>query len=281
MPLKASVVIPTYNEGKDIGACLISLQEQTYYNFEVIVVDDGSTDDTLTQVGFFDNIKVIKGKHKGPGFSRNLGAKKAKGEILIFIDADMILTPDYIKNLIKPLDSKLFETPIGTTHEYELCSNSDNLWSRCWGRVKVDERGSKEDCNNFRAIRKDVFIHFGGFDSKYGYADDLSLYYNHGLTSEFAPGTKCYHKNPETLKDVYKQSRWIGASIQSKLVNNYISLVLMLILSPLIILLTAIRKCIKNRECLLFFPMIIFMTYRFFGTFQGVKNKLVHNYNLK
>ena len=77
-----SVVIPTYNEEKDIGLCLSSLKEQSYKNLEVIVVDDGSTDKTREIVKKFKKIKLIEGEHKGPGFSRNIGARHAKGDIL-------------------------------------------------------------------------------------------------------------------------------------------------------------------------------------------------------
>jgi glycosyltransferase involved in cell wall biosynthesis len=97
-----SVVIPTYNEEKDIPECLSSLAKQSYKNKEVIIVDDGSTDKTLEVIKKFKP-RVIKGQHKGPGFSRNLGSKKAKGSILIFVDADMTFDKDYLKNLVLPI----------------------------------------------------------------------------------------------------------------------------------------------------------------------------------
>ncbi|MCW8966769.1 MAG: glycosyltransferase family 2 protein, partial [Candidatus Pacearchaeota archaeon] len=99
---KLSIVIPVYNEEKYIGKCLESLNKQTYKNFEIIIIDDGSTDKTVEIIKKFD-VHLIKGKHKGTAFSRNLGAKSAKGEILIFIDADMTFDKDYLKNLIKPI----------------------------------------------------------------------------------------------------------------------------------------------------------------------------------
>ena len=100
---------------------------------------------------------MLRQKHKGPGIARNLGAKNAKGEILIFVDADMAFHKDYLKNLIKPiLEDKKGEV-IGTTHELEIVNNLKNIWSRCWGKVRVSKKEA-ENVKIFRAIRKNKFL---------------------------------------------------------------------------------------------------------------------------
>ncbi len=214
---KISVIIPVHNEEKDISLCLKSLNEQSFKDFEIIVVDDGSTDNTLGVVKEFSKVGIIKGQHKGPGFSRNLGARAAKGEILVFIDADMTFDKDYLKNLASPI----IKNPkvIGTTHELEIVKNTSNIWSRCWGKIRVSKEEAK-DIKVFRAIRKDIFLKLGGFDPKYGYADDQSLWFNHKVRPVVAKNAVCYHRNPETLRSVYRQSRWIGASIDN-LTNHH------------------------------------------------------------
>ena len=68
MMVIASIIIPTYNEEKDISKCLESLENQAFKDFEIIVVDDGSTDKTREIVRKFKKVKLIKGKHKGPGY---------------------------------------------------------------------------------------------------------------------------------------------------------------------------------------------------------------------
>jgi glycosyltransferase involved in cell wall biosynthesis len=160
---KVSVVIPTYNEERDIGECLKSLGKQSFRNFEIIVVDDGSRDRTREIARKFKKVKLILGAHRGPGFSRNLGARKAGGNILVFVDADMTFDKDYLKNLVNPILKDKTGKIIGTTHDYEVATNTQSWISALWGR----ERVRKEDAhkiNIFRAIRKDKFLELGGFD---------------------------------------------------------------------------------------------------------------------
>src|SRR4030043_470501 len=128
-----AVVIPVYNEEKVIRNCLQSLQKQNYTPVEIIVVDDGSTDKTLKIIGNWKleigNLILLKQNHLGPGPARNLGASKAKGEILVFVDADMTFDKDFIRDLVKPI---LEGKTIGTFSKNEMVSNKDNPWSICW-----------------------------------------------------------------------------------------------------------------------------------------------------
>lgn len=244
-----SVVIPTYNEEKDIKECLESLNQQTYKNFEVIIADDGSTDKTLEIVKKFKKVSILKQNHQGPGLARNLGAKKAKGKILILIDADMTFNKDYLKNLIKPilLDKKI----IGTTHNYEIATNIDNKWSKLWGEMRITKDYVKNPVV-FRAIRKKDFFELGGFDPKYGYADDQTFRYKYKIKPVFAVNTKCYHKNPETLKGTYKQARWIGASWKEQFlifripIINYLMVFIVFLLYPFVAVLKAMQT--KNTK---------------------------------
>ncbi|MBO8852354.1 glycosyltransferase family 2 protein, partial [Staphylococcus aureus] len=80
---------PTYNEEENIRECLRTIFDQSINNYEVIVVDDGSTDKTVDIIKEFKNVKVFSENHKGAGAARNLGAKKANGDIFVFVDADM------------------------------------------------------------------------------------------------------------------------------------------------------------------------------------------------
>ncbi|MFH1307819.1 MAG: glycosyltransferase family A protein [archaeon] len=276
---KVSVVIPTYNEEKDIPKAIESLRKQSYKNIEIIIVDDGSSDNTINKIKKFENIRLLRQNHKGPGEARNLGAKNAKGKILAFADSDMTFDKNYIKNLIKPiLDNKKI---VGTTHDYEVVENPENIWSRCWGKVRIDRR--KVDLNGgklktaFRAIRKDKFLELGGFDSRYGYADDLTLWFKHKEGPVVAKNTTCYHKNPETFKEVYKQSRWIGASLESwwfkAQIIKYISPIVLIIASPAVIPLLALERCYKNSSFRLLGMMILFMIARYFGTIEGIIRK--------
>ena len=270
---EVSVVIPVYNEEKDIGDCLKSLKKQAYKDIEIIIVDDGSTDNTIKIVEKY-NIKILDQNHQGPGAARNLGAKNASGNILIFIDADMTFDEDYLKNLIKPILEDKTGKIIGTTHDYEIATNTNNVWSALWGKIRI----SKEIANTitiFRAIRKDKFLELGGFDPKYGYADDQTFWFKYKTKPIVAKNTTCYHKNPDTLKGTYKQAKWIGTGWKERYfifrvpLVNYFSVLILFIFLPLIVLLKSLKiKLERNKYSLK--NIIKFYSAKFFGYAKGI-----------
>lgn len=213
--MRVSIIIPTYNEEKVIGKCLTSLSEQSYKDIEVIVVDDGSTDDTrkvLKTIHYsLFTVYLLRQKHLGPGEARNLGAKQASGEILVFADADMTFARDFIEELVAPI---INGTSKGTFSKNEYVSNPDNVWSVCWGINEGWERGKRHSSNYpnvqkvFRAILKGEFDRVGGFSSGGYYTDDWSLSEKLGYKATVVDGAKFYHKNPETLGEVFNQSKW-------------------------------------------------------------------------
>lgn len=278
-----SVVIPTYNEEKEIANCLQSIKEQSYKNTEVIIVDDGSTDSTLSVIKKFRSSKILRQQHRGPGAARNLGAKKAKGEILIFVDADMTFHKDYLKNLVKPILKDKTGKVIGTEESTQIARNLDNIWSRCQGKMMSDPKN--KDRKIFRAIRRNKFLELGGFDSKYGYADDQTFWFKHKIKPVIAEKAICYHKNPETLKSVYKQSRWIGSSSMSPWLNipiaNLFGISLLVLLSPPAIIMISIRKSLKIKNFSIFPYMLVFMAFRYFGTIFGYLKKVIRNENFR
>ena len=94
MPPLVSVVVTTYNHGQYIQETLRSVFAQTYSNFEVIVVDDGSTDDTSTKLqAFKDRIRYVHQENQGVAASRNTGVQKAKGEFIALLDGDDLWEP--------------------------------------------------------------------------------------------------------------------------------------------------------------------------------------------
>ncbi len=211
-----SVIIPTYNESKDILACLLSLQKQTYPDFEIIVVDDGSSDDTIEKIRSFKSsrpLTLLTQSHLGPGAARNLGAQKARGEVLVFVDADMTFDTDFLSALVTPI---LAKKTIGTFSKDEFLENTDSPIARCWNRNlgrKVDQMipsNYPDTAPVFRAIITDKFHQAGGFDTKVGYTDDWSISKKLGVSSTTAPSAKFYHKNPSTLAEVWRQARWFG-----------------------------------------------------------------------
>ena len=274
--MKLSVIIPTYNEEKVVGECISSLDKQTYSDFETIMVDDGSTDGTLDILkalrGKIDNLKILKQKHKGPGAARNLGAKEARGDILVFVDADMTFDKNFLKNLVRPIVSGSAK---GTFSKYEYVSNWDNIWARCWNLNEGWEEKKRHPKNYpdtqpvFRAILKKEFDRVGGFDPKAGYMDDWTLSKKLGYEAVSAPGAIFYHQNPESLGEIFRQARWIGKRpYKLGLVGNLIAL---LRASFPVSLIVGLIKSVFSRN----FAFLVFKLVYDLGIFIGIIENLV------
>jgi glycosyltransferase involved in cell wall biosynthesis len=108
-----SVIIPAYNAAGTIGDCLRTVAGQRYPGYEVIVIDDGSTDDTMTKAMDFvksdPKFKVISlDKNQGVAAARNRGLREAKGDIFVFTDSDCYFEPDWLGKLVVPLRKEEF-----------------------------------------------------------------------------------------------------------------------------------------------------------------------------
>ena len=101
-----SIIIPTYNSGKYIINCIKSILNNTYTNYEIIVVDDGSTDNTVNLINELnkDNIKVFKSINKGPGSARNIGINNSKGKYIFFMDSDDTINQNTFEILINEME---------------------------------------------------------------------------------------------------------------------------------------------------------------------------------
>ncbi len=101
--VKVSVVVPMYNDSRTIDLCLESVSAQTHPAYEVIVVDDASTDDSDRRAVGHSCTLVRATENGGPAAARNLGVRHAEGDIIFFIDADMIMYSDAIENAVELL----------------------------------------------------------------------------------------------------------------------------------------------------------------------------------
>lgn len=209
-----SVNIPAYNEEKFIQACLESLAYQNYPNYEVILVDDGSTDKTLTIIESFvsqnPRFKLVRQNHGGMAVARNTAADHSQGEILCFLDADLVFASDFIEKLTAPIREG---TAIGTFSREEYVKNYDNHWARSWNlhdgmpTAKRHPDDYPFEDTTFRAMRKETFCSVGGFTSK-GSGDDKTLSAKLGAKAIAAPGAICYHFNPDSPSEIFGQARW-------------------------------------------------------------------------
>lgn len=137
-----SVLIPVYNTGRGVEKCLDSLNDQTFKDFEIVIVNDGSTDDTDTVINEYItahpelNFSYFCQKNQGAGAARNFALSKAAGDYIVFIDADDYWDPDYLndaKNLIDVEKSDVVFVDIvrekenGDVIRYERMSKYSNL----------------------------------------------------------------------------------------------------------------------------------------------------------
>jgi len=268
--MNISIIIPTYNDSNVLGNCIESLSAQTFTDFEIIVIDDGSSDKTLEILSDLRlknlELKILKQSHGGAGAARNLGAGKANGEILVFVDADMTFDKDFLKNLVAPIIAGKTK---GTFSKEEYVSNWDNLWARCWNVNEgwMEKRRHPQNYPDyqpvFRAILKSEFDTVGGFTPG-GYDDDWSLYRKLGYEAVNAEGAIFYHKNPSSLGEIFNHAKWVG---KRKYKMGFIGYIVALFRSSLpISIVVGIVKGIKNMDL----RFVIFKAVFDFGIFVGI-----------
>src|SRR5437867_8785658 len=130
--MRVSVIIPLFNKAPYIARALTSVAAQTNRDFDVMVIDDGSTDDGPRIVEAFNDLPIhlISQENAGPGAARNRGLELAQGELVAFLDADDEWLPDYLAESVRLLDA--YGTRVATiTSAYFDCRtgvSSETIW---------------------------------------------------------------------------------------------------------------------------------------------------------
>lgn len=268
--MKVSVIIPVYNEEKTIAACLRSILEQTYKNYNVVVVDDGSTDETpgILSQHISEKLEVISGNHKGAGAARNTAASHADGDIYVFFDADMTAEPTFIAELVAPIVAK---KAIGTTSHNESVSNWDNVWAQCTNIEQGWLAGKRhgaivEKDPVFRAILASEFKKVHGFTPG-GYTDDYTLSEKLGA---YPVVTKApfSHANPDSIVEVYRQAVW--AAKRTYKLGTFGAIVAVVRANPLVSLVVGMWRAAKHKTPL----YIVFKLVYDWGTMVGITKYL-------
>lgn len=131
--MKISIVIPVYNEGEHLGACLKAIVAQTVKPYEVIVVDNNSSDNSTQIAESFGFVKLLREPKQGVVHARNRGFDAAKGEIIGRIDADTLLPTDWVDQVGKIFCDESVTAVSGSAHYYDFA------WDRLadWGDFKL------------------------------------------------------------------------------------------------------------------------------------------------
>jgi glycosyltransferase involved in cell wall biosynthesis len=165
-----SIIIPVYNGHETIGECLRAVSSSDYHAYECIVVDDGSKDNTLDIVKNFSCkiIQVTDGP-LGPANARNYGVEHAQGDIILFLDADVIIKPDTVSKVVKEFEehsdlAALFGSYDENPASLNFVSQYKNLVHHF-----IHQQGHESSTSFWSgcgAIRREIFVKLGGFDAK-------------------------------------------------------------------------------------------------------------------
>lgn len=216
--MRFSVIVPVFNRPSEVEELLQSLSGQDYGNFEVIIVEDGSKvscKDLVTQFASSLKIQYFFKDNTGPGLTRNFGAERAKGEVLIFFDSDCIIPNDYFKRVEEELATEYVDffggpdathpsfTDIQKAIGYSMTSFFTTGGIR-GGKVKL-ERFTPRSFN--MGINAEVFHSVGGFSNmRFGEDVDLSLrLFEMGFRSRLFPKAFVYHKRRTDFRKFFKQ----------------------------------------------------------------------------
>ena len=163
-----SVLIPTFNYGRFIAECIGSVEQQTYRDFEIIVIDDGSTDDTKDIVARYQDVTYFYQENSGVSSARNKAIELAKGDYIAFIDADDLWMPDKLAKQIEFLQQNegcsVVFTDVENFYDNEKTKNDPKA-------VSVAEREFKTGLQS-ALIKKAVFDRCGGFKSDLKFSED-------------------------------------------------------------------------------------------------------------
>lgn len=216
MPLKASVIIPAYNAEKTISECLSALKKQTARPHEVIVVDDGSGDGTAC-VSRKLGARVIVQKNAGPATARNRGAKEAKGDILLFTDADCVPDRGWVKNMLEPFKDRSVSGVQGVYRTRQKSIVARFVQAEIEDRYRKMSQKPKDGIDFMgtysAGYRRKVFQEFGGFDEGFPKAsgEDPELSFRMASRGHMLVLNKCAvvsHTHPDSLEKYLRQKYW-------------------------------------------------------------------------
>ena len=176
---EVSVIIPTFNRASTIKRAVDSVLSQSFGDFELIIVDDGSTDETEAVLsGFSNKIKILKTGNRGVSAARNLGAEEASGKFIAFLDSDDEWLPAKLEKQLKLMKNRSFR----------ICQTEER-WIRNGKFVNKPARYKKHEgeifdqCLNLCAVtpssvllEKTLFFEYGGFDESFPVCEDYDLW---------------------------------------------------------------------------------------------------------
>ncbi len=215
--LEYSVVVPAYQAADVIGNCVKALKAQSIpcERYEIIVVDDGSTDETAAAARHACADRVLVIPHQGRSAARNAGIEAAQGEIILFTDADCEPAPDWIEQITQPfLDPDIAGTKgVYRTRQKELVARFAQLeYEDKYIRMARRDRIDFVDTYS-AAYRRNILLANDGFDPHLEVDEDQELSFRlarKGYQMVFAPQAAVYHRHVTSVREYWRRKFEIG-----------------------------------------------------------------------
>jgi glycosyltransferase involved in cell wall biosynthesis len=175
---RVSVIVPTYNRRHLIGRALDSIFRQSYRDFEILVVDDGSTDDTRSVVEALGGVRYLAQENGGPARARNFGIQHAQGELIAFLDSDDLWLTDFLETQVRVLDDHP-EAALASAR-FSVGGREARFFSRSQTLIAGDlyprlyrESFMRTPCT---VVRRSCLDTVGGFNEAYRWSEDQDLW---------------------------------------------------------------------------------------------------------
>ena len=214
---RVSVVVCSYNSERTMEACLASLEVLNYPDYEVIVVNDGSTDRTLEIAERYPYCRIISQPNKGLSAARNVGADAATGEIVAYTDSDCVADPDWLTYLVGKMEAANLAACGGPNFpppEDSLVPAAVAVSPGGPTHVLISDEVAEHIAGCNMAFRRDVLLQLGGFDPVYRAAgDDVDIcwrFQDAGHAIGFSAAAIVWHYRRNTVKAYLNQQRGYG-----------------------------------------------------------------------
>ncbi len=216
--MRFSVVVPVFNRPDEVDELLASLCNQSVKDFEVVVVEDGSTRPCRDVCARYDgrlDLHYLAKPNSGPGQSRNYGAARAKGDYLIILDSDVVLPPGYLGHVAAELDREPCEAFGGPDRANDSFTPTQKAISYSMTSFFTTGgiRGGKKKLDKFyprsfnMGVRRDVYLRLGGF-SKMRFGEDIDFsirILKAGCRCRLFPEAWVWHKRRTDFRKFWRQ----------------------------------------------------------------------------
>ncbi|MGC2203469.1 MAG: glycosyltransferase [Stellaceae bacterium] len=214
---RVSVVVCAYNAERTMDRCLASLAVLNYPDYEVIVVNDGSSDRTLEIAESYGYCRIISQPNRGLSAARNVGAEAATGEIVAYTDSDCVADPDWLTYLVAKMEASRLAACGGPNFpppEDDLVPAAVAVAPGGPTHVLISDELAEHIAGCNMAFRRDVLLELGGFDPIYRTAgDDVDIcwrFQDAGYTIGFSPAAVVWHFRRNTVAAYCAQQRGYG-----------------------------------------------------------------------